>query len=113
MEINLNPLEEQMLHLLFNHGQTKDQSLQNLLFLTDETGNKRLHDHKGSAILLARRHLAQMGLIALVDDPHRHDLEEGDGITRLNDDVTFYYTDLDKRLSLTPIGKIWCRHHNA
>lgn len=111
MKAHLNQVEQEMLHILYNNGNPVERSLQRVLRQTDQSGRERLHNFKGSEILFGRKQLEQMGLIEIEDTHRRHDLEEGDGITRLNDDVTFYFSELDKKLRITDKGQHWCRKH--
>jgi len=111
MEQKLNQIEQEILDILYHDGNPAEWSLQRVLNAQDTNGKQRLHDFKGSEILYAKKTLARMGLIEVVEAQRRHDLEEGDGFTRIGDDVTFYYYDLDKKLKITNQGMEWCQHH--
>lgn len=111
MEQQINRVQQEILDMLYNNGHPIERTLQRLLQLTDIDGRERLHDYKGSEIQYSKKQLAQMGYITITMASRRHDLEEGDGLTRLDDDVTFYYFDLDKRLDLTDKGLIWCQRN--
>ncbi|WP_372776139.1 hypothetical protein [Mangrovibacterium sp.] len=113
MEYKINQIEHEVLSILYNNGNPIERSLQRVLAHTDINGRERLHNYRGSEILFARKNLVRMGLVELIDAQRRHDLEEGDGYTRVGDDVTFYYSDLDKKLKLTETGVQWCQHHPA
>ncbi|WP_163709341.1 hypothetical protein [Mangrovibacterium lignilyticum] len=113
MENQLNQVQQEILDILYNNGSPAEKSLQGVLNYKDANGIQPLHDFKGSEILYAKKNLAKMGLIEVIEAQRRHDLEEGDGFTRVGDDVTFYYYDLDKKLKITAEGVKWCKMHFA
>lgn len=111
MENQLNQVQTAILDILYHEGHPEVWSLQRVLNAKDAAGRERLHDFKGSEIQYAKKNLARMGLIEVVEAERRHDLEEGDGLTRVGDDVTFYYYDLDKKLKITNQGIRLCQLH--
>lgn len=111
MEQQFNQTETSLLAILYNDGKPLELTLQRVLDSEDKHGNNRLKSFKGSQIQYAKKNLINLGLIAATKAPKRHDLEEGEGLTRVNDDVTFYYFDLDKKLKLSALGELWCKSH--
>lgn len=111
MEYQLNETERTLLDILYNGGSPVELSLMRVLNHQDKNGESRLKSFKGSQIQYAKKNLITFGLIYVTEAPKRHDLEEGQGLTRVNDDVTFYYFDLDKKLKLSHEGERWCKSH--
>jgi hypothetical protein len=111
MEDQLDEIEKTLLDILYNDGSPVELTLMRVLNRQDKHGVIRLKSFKGSKIQYAKKNLNKAGLIDVTEAPRRHDLEEGEGLTRVNDDVTFYYFDLDKKLKLSPQGEAWCKHH--
>ena len=111
MEQPFNQTETSLLAILYNEGKPIELTLQRVLDREDQHGNNRLKSFKGSQIQYAKKNLIKLGFVIATEAPKRHDLEEGEGLTRVNDDVTFYYFDLDKKLKLSPRGEAWCNSH--
>jgi len=111
MEQEFYQTEETLLAILYNEGKPLELTLQRLLNSEDKHGENRLKSFKGSQIQYAKKNLLKLGLIEVTEAPKRHDLEEGRGLTRVDDDVTFYYFDLDKKLKLSEQGELWCKSH--
>ncbi|HKJ41365.1 MAG TPA: hypothetical protein VKA27_04690 [Sunxiuqinia sp.] len=111
MKAQINEIEHELLDILYHDGIPEIKSLQRVLKTKSADGQERLHKFKGSEILYAKKNLAKMGLINVIEAQRRHDLEEGEGFTRVGDDITFYYFDLDKKLEITEKGIQWCQAH--
>lgn len=111
MEDQINQIEQTLLSIVYNEGKPVELTLLRVLNRQDKNGESRLKSFKGSQIQYAKKNLINLGLIDVTEAPKRHDFEEGEGLTRVNDDVTFYYFDLDKKLKLSPKGELWCKRH--
>jgi hypothetical protein len=111
MEHQINQTEQTLLAILYDEGNPVELTLNRVLSRQDKNGESRLKSFKGSQIQYAKKNLINLGLIDVTEAPKRHDFEEGEGLTRVDDDVTFYYFDLDKKLKLSPKGELWCKRH--